>query len=50
MRVIVLINIPKNQKNVNFEVKNSDFIRFYLKLSYKFGLSVNLQIYLYILT
>lgn len=50
MRVIVLINIPKNQKYVNFMVKNSDFIRFYLKLSYKFGLFLNLQIYLYILT
>lgn len=45
MRVIVLINIPKNQKNVNFGVKNSDFIRFYLKLSYKFVLFVNFRIY-----
>lgn len=45
MRVIVLINIPKNQKNVNFRVKNSDFIRFYLKLSYKFVLFVNFQTY-----
>ena len=44
MRVIVLINIPKNQKNVNLGVKNSDFIRFYLKLSYKFVLFVNLHI------
>ena len=45
MRVIVLINKPKNQKYVNFMVKNSDFIRFYLKLSYKFVLFVNSRIY-----
>ena len=50
MRVIVLINIPKNQKNVNFMVKNSDFIRFYPKLFYKFGLFLNFQIYLCNLT